>query len=61
LTPQELNILRLAKDGASTSEIARKVHLAYGTVRNYLSNLVAKLDVKTKAEAIQMAQENDWL
>lgn len=60
LTVRELAVLRLAKDGASTTAIARQLSLAAGTVRNYLAATTAKLGVGTRAEAIRVAQDNDW-
>jgi two-component system, NarL family, response regulator DesR len=60
LSPKQLEVLRLAKDDATTTTIARHAHLSPGTTRNYLAAAVARLGVKTRAEAIRMAQANGW-
>ena len=61
LTDKERQALRLAKDGASTEEIAKKLYLSDGTVRNYLSSAANKLDAKNRIEAARIAHKNGWL
>lgn len=61
LTPRELEVLRLAEFDTPVAEIARRTHLSNGTVRNYLANAVAKLEVATRAEAFRTAHGNGWL
>lgn len=61
LTPRELDVLRLAAEDAPVAVIARRTHLSPGTVRNYLAAVVAKLEVRSRAEAIAMAREQGWL
>jgi two-component system response regulator DesR len=61
LTPRERQALRLAADGASGPEIARRLRLAPGTVRNYLSNAMNKTCARTRIEAIRVATESGWL
>ena len=46
LTDKERQALRLAKDGATTAQIAQKLHLTEGTIRNYLSSAASKLNAK---------------
>ncbi len=61
LTDKERQALRLAKDGDSTDEIATKLHLSAGTVRNYLSSAASKLGAKNRVEAARLAHKNGWL
>ncbi|MGW1957790.1 response regulator transcription factor [Streptomyces sp. NPDC001920] len=61
LTDRELQVLRAARTGASVVEIAAEVHLAPGTVRNYLSAAMAKLGVPTRHAAAHRAWEQGWI
>lgn len=61
LTERELDVLRVTGDGYSVAEIADRLHLAPGTVRNYLSNAMQKTQTKTRHEAARYAREHDWL
>ncbi len=61
LTDKERQALRLAKDGLSTEQIAEKLHLSAGTVRNYLSSASSKLDAKNRVEAARIAHQKGWL
>lgn len=61
LTPREQDILRLAAEGRSAGEIALHLHLSYGTVRNYISETLNKLDVKSRIEAVRLAEEKGWI
>lgn len=61
LTDRELEVLRAARSGAPVSEIAAAVHLAPGTVRNYLSAAMAKLGVATRHAAAHRAWEEGWI
>ncbi|MFI6740674.1 response regulator [Nonomuraea sp. NPDC050451] len=61
LTPRERETLRLADDGATIGGIARKLHLTEGTVRNYISNAMSKLNAQNRLEAIRTAQRMGWL
>ncbi len=58
LTPQELNVLSGIASGKTNREIAEILHLSPGTVRNYVSNILSKLDVANRAEAAAYAVEN---
>jgi two-component system response regulator DevR len=51
LSPQERNILRLIADGLTNRQIAEEVHLAEKTVKNYVSNLLAKLGMERRTQA----------
>lgn len=61
LTDRERQVLRLADEGLSTAEIAAKVHLAEGTVRNYLSEIISKLEANNRIEAARIAHQKGWL
>lgn len=61
LTPRERAVLRHADAGHSTAAIARSLSLTSGTVRNYLSEALQKLDASSRAEAAKIARDNGWL
>ncbi|NRQ30956.1 response regulator transcription factor [Nonomuraea sp. NN258] len=61
LTERERDALRLAGDGAAISRIAAELHLTEGTVRNYLSSAMTKLNAQNRLEAIRTAQRMGWL
>jgi two-component system, NarL family, response regulator DesR len=61
LTPRERELLREVLTGASNAEIAARLHLAEGTVRNYLSGTMAKLGAQSRSHAAGIAQERGWL
>ena len=55
LTRQEMEVLSLVAEGKTNREIADVLHLSEGTVRNYVSNILSKLDVSNRAEAAAYA------
>lgn len=57
LTDRERDVLRLAGDGLPNREIAERLHLAEGTVRNYLSAAITKLHARNRTEAAATARE----
>jgi len=59
LTPQERNILELIAEGLTNRQIAERVHLAEKTVKNYVSNLLAKLGMARRTEAAAFAARLD--
>ena len=61
LHDKERKALRLTAEGKSTAEIARLLFLAEGTVRNYLSNAMNKLDAANRIDAARIAQQRGWL
>lgn len=61
LTERERQVLRLAGEGLSASEIADKLNLSHGTVRNYLSEAIGKLGVGNRIEAYRLARQKGWL
>jgi two-component system response regulator DesR len=54
-------VLRNAADGSPNAEIAARLYLAEGTVRNYLSSAIAKLGARNRTEAAATARERGWL
>ncbi|RKS07176.1 LuxR family two component transcriptional regulator [Nocardiopsis sp. Huas11] len=61
LTDREMDVLRATGEGYSAADIAARLHLAEGTVRNYLSNAMHKTQTRTRHEAARYAREHDWL
>ena len=61
LTDRERQVLRLAGDGLPSSDIAEKLHLSEGTVRNYLSEAISKLGAGNRVEAARIARVKGWL
>jgi two-component system NarL family response regulator len=55
LTEREVDVLRLLVKGHSNPEIARRLHLAPGTVRNYVSGILQKLGAEDRTQAAVMA------
>ncbi|WP_442811854.1 response regulator transcription factor [Streptomyces sp. NBC_01803] len=61
LTPRELNVLSLAADGAPVPEIAEKLWLAEGTVRNYLAAIIRKTGARNRVDAIRISRTAGWV
>ncbi|MFD7735229.1 response regulator [Kitasatospora phosalacinea] len=61
LTGRERDVLAAAADGAVNAEIAARLHLSEGTVRNYLSMAIQKTAARNRAEAVRVAREKGWL
>lgn len=61
LTDRELSVLRLAAGGEDIPEIAENLFLSPGTVRNYLTAVVTKLDARNRVDAIRIATDAGWL
>lgn len=61
LTERERDVLRLALTGTTVADIAGRLHLSQGTVRNYLSSGIGKTGTTTRYEAARTAQERGWL
>lgn len=61
LTPRERDVLRASVDGSSINAISARLNLAPGTVRNYLSLAMRKLDARNRIEAVRVAQRYGWL
>ncbi|MBO8190621.1 response regulator transcription factor [Streptomyces oryzae] len=61
LTARERDVLIAARSGATVAEIAARLYLAEGTVRNYLSGATTKTGTRNRMEALRVADERGWL
>lgn len=61
LTDREKEVLLLAREGKTANEIAKELYLSAGTVRNYISDVLTKLQAKNRIEAIAVAEEKGWI
>jgi two-component system response regulator DesR len=61
LTDRELDALRHSRSTMSVQQIAERLHLAPGTVRNYLSTAMTKLGAQSRHEAAEKAWEQGWI
>lgn len=61
LSSQEQAVLKEVAKGASNQEIADRLFLSNGTIRNYMSAILTKLDAENRTEAAKIAQERGWL
>ncbi|MGD8604095.1 MAG: response regulator transcription factor [Anaerolineales bacterium] len=59
LTQQEMHVLQLVSEGRTNRQIAEMLYLGEGTVRNYVSSILSKLDVRNRAEAAAYAVEHN--
>lgn len=60
LTEREQEVLKLVADGKNTKEIANELFITTGTVRNYISTILDKLEVGNRIEAISRFKEKGW-
>jgi two-component system, NarL family, response regulator DesR len=61
LSARESDVLRAAAGGATVADIAGRLFLSEGTVRNYLSSAMGKTGARTRVEAARVAEEKGWL
>jgi two-component system, NarL family, response regulator DesR len=61
LTEREREVLKLVAEGKTAKEISATLYLSTGTVRNYISEILNKLNVKNRIEAISIAEEKGWI
>ncbi|OJF69155.1 DNA-binding response regulator [Alteromonas sp. V450] len=61
LSQKEIAALKLASDGLKTQDIAQSLFLSEGTVRNYLSEAISKLDATNRVDAARIAKQKGWL
>lgn len=61
LSSQEQAVLKEVAKGASNQEIADRLFLSNGTIRNYMSAILTKLNAENRTEAAKIAQERGWL
>ena len=59
LTEQEMHVLQLVSEGRTNRQIAEMLYLGEGTVRNYVSSILSKLNVRNRAEAAAYAVEHN--
>jgi two-component system, NarL family, response regulator DesR len=61
LTERERDVLRASANGATIEDVAQKLYLSEGTVRNYLSTAIKKLGTRNRVEAARFAERKGWL
>ena len=61
LTEREREVLAASEGGATIEDVAAKLYLSEGTVRNYLSAAIKKLGTRNRVEAARLAQRKGWL
>jgi two-component system, NarL family, response regulator DesR len=61
LTTREMEVLEVASEGWPVVEIAAKLALSPGTVRNHLSRIATKAGARTRIEAVRIARESGWI
>jgi two-component system response regulator DesR len=61
LSTRELEVLGLAAEGDSVTDIARRLYLSGGTVRNYLSSVIFKTGARNRLDAIRIVRKDGWL
>jgi two-component system response regulator DesR len=60
LTPRELDVLSVVASGVPSDEVAAKLHLTAGTVRNYISAILRKTGARNRLEAVRLAEDAGW-
>ena len=61
LTDRERQVLRLSATGLTNAQIAAELNLNEGTVRNYISEAISKLDANNRIDAARIARDKGWL
>jgi len=61
LTPREIEILRFAADGKPDKEIAQTLQISVNTVRNHIQNILRKLEVDNREDAVWRARHRGWI
>lgn len=61
LTGRERDVLVASRDGATVADIAGRLFLSEGTVRNYLSSAITKTGSRNRAEALRAGEDRGWL
>ncbi|GAB3910758.1 response regulator transcription factor [Kibdelosporangium lantanae] len=61
LSDRELEILRMVEEDRTATDIAYALHLSAGTVRNYISSAMTKLDARNRAHAARIARDQGWI
>ena len=60
LSKKEMSALKLASEGLKNQDIARSLFLSEGTVINYLSETISKLDTTSRVDAARIAKQKGW-
>lgn len=61
LTGRERDVLAATADGGTVAQIAARLFLSEGTVRNHLSSVIGKTGARTRADALRIATERGWI
>jgi len=61
VSTRELEVLGLVAEGESVADIARRLYLSLGTVRNHLSSVIMKTGARNRIDAIRIARKDGWL
>jgi two-component system response regulator DesR len=61
LTVREHEVLAAARDHSTVAQLAQRLHLSEGTVRNHLSSVIGKLGARNRNEAVTIAEQKGWL
>ncbi|SDG31747.1 two-component system, NarL family, response regulator DesR [Sinosporangium album] len=61
LTRREVDVLRIAAQGAGSCEIAEQLFLSVGTVRNHLSRIMCKTGARNRVDAVRIASDSGWI
>lgn len=61
LTARESDVLMAARDGSTIADVARRLYLSEGTVRNHLSSVIGKTGARTRADAARIATDRGWI
>jgi two-component system, NarL family, response regulator DesR len=61
LTEREREVLAASEGGATIEDVAARLYLSEGTVRNYLSTAIKKLGTRNRIEAARLAEKRGWL
>src|SRR5206468_12921339 len=61
MTERERHLMRVLAEGATVSEVAARLCLSPGTVRNYLSTIMCKIGARNRVDAVRIAREVGWI
>lgn len=61
LTTREQEVLRLVAEGKTIKDISMQLYLSSGTIRNYMSEIISKLEANNRITAIAIAEEKGWI
>ncbi|HEU4423550.1 MAG TPA: response regulator transcription factor [Pilimelia sp.] len=61
ISTRELEVMGLAAEGEPVAEIARRLYLSFGTVRNHISSVIMKTGARNRIDAIRIVRKGGWL